>query len=152
MWNPLWNRYEKGKLKFAAAMFVAAIPSAVVLLLLYSAVGSREPWIWYFAGYLFYTILVFGYAYVDDNSTLFSKTDFRTKSRLAFVHLSYLLSLLLVVQIAEFTKPYLPPSAVFENREGMSWFQIVVFAALAIVFFVEESWLAAKKKGVWPGT
>ena len=73
MGNPFWNSYQKGKLKFAAAGAVAAIPSCALLFLLYQVFGQIQSWMWYVSGFLFYTIFVFGYAYVDDNSTLFSE-------------------------------------------------------------------------------
>jgi uncharacterized membrane protein YecN with MAPEG domain len=90
MGNPFWNHYQQGKLKFAAAGLAAAIPSGVVFFLLYEVLGMREFWIWYISGFLFYTIFVFGYAYIDDDSTLFSDKDSRSKNKLIGVHLSYL--------------------------------------------------------------
>lgn len=146
MGNPFWNPYQRGKLKFGAAGLAAAIPSGAALYLLYEVFGLREPWIWYVCGSLFYTLFVFGYAYIDESSTLFSEKDSRSKSKLVAVHLSYLLALFLVVQTAEYLKPHLPPSMLAESRKGSSWFEIMVFAAVAIVFFVEESWLKAEEK------
>jgi uncharacterized membrane protein len=146
MSNPFWNPYQRGKLKFAAAGLVAAIPSGAVLFLLYRAFGPIQSWMWYVSGLLFYTIFVFGYAYIDDNSTLFSEKDSRSKGKLAFVHLNYLLVLLLVALTAGYVKPLLPASMVTESGKEPSWFEVIVFAAVAVVFFVEESWLSAKGK------
>jgi uncharacterized membrane protein len=146
MGNPFWNHYQQGKLKFAAAGLAAAIPSGVVFFLLYEVLGMREFWIWYTSGFLFYTIFVFGYAYIDDDATLFSDKDSRSKSKLIGVHLSYLCALFLVVQTAEYLKPHLPASMLSESRKGSSWFEVIVFVAMAIVFFVEEDWLKAEEQ------
>jgi hypothetical protein len=42
MGNPFWNLYQRGRLKFAAAGLVAAIPSGAVLFLLYQAFGQLQ--------------------------------------------------------------------------------------------------------------
>jgi hypothetical protein len=151
MGNPFGNSYQKGKLKFAAAGLVAAAPSGAVLFLLYKVFGPIQSWMWYVSGFLFYSIFVFGYAYIDHNSTLFSEHDFRSKSKLAVVHLSYLLVLLVFAQTAGYVKPHLPASMVAEGPKGGSWFEAIVFAVLGVVFFVEVDWLAAKGKRVDSG-
>jgi hypothetical protein len=146
MGNPFWNSYQEGRLKFGAAALAAATPSGAMLYLLYELLGLRDAWIWYLSGALFYTLLVFGYAYIDDNSTLFSDKDSRSKSKLAIVHLGYLVFLYFIAQAAEYFHPRLPLSMFSEGRKGSSWFEIVVFAAVGGVFFVEESWLKAEEK------
>jgi|HubBroStandDraft_5_1064220.scaffolds.fasta_scaffold09057_2 uncharacterized membrane protein len=144
MGNPFWNPYQRGKLKFAAAGLVAAIPGSALLFLLYQVFGQIQSWMWYVSGFLFYTIFVFGYAYIDDNSTLFSEKDSRSKSKLTVVHLNYLAVLLFVAVTASYVKPLLPASMVTASRKDPSWFEVIVFAAVAVIFFVEESWLSAK--------
>jgi len=151
MGNPFWNPYQRGKLKFAAAGLVAAIPSGAVLFLLYQAFGQLQSWMWYVSGFLFYTIFVFGYAYIGDNSTLFSEKDSRSKGKLALVHLNYLSVLLLVALTAGYAKPLLPASMVTGSGKEPSWFEVFVFVAVAVIFFVEESWLSAKGKQVKSG-
>ncbi|MGA2050869.1 MAG: hypothetical protein ABSG96_24495 [Terracidiphilus sp.] len=42
-------------------------------------------------------------------------------------------------------KPHLPASMISESRKGSSWFEVIVFVAVAIVFFVEVDWLKAEE-------
>jgi hypothetical protein len=106
---------------------------------------------WYVSGFLFYTIFVFGYAYIYDNSTLFSEKDSRSKGKLAAVRLNYLSDLLLVALSAGYVKPLLPASMVTESGKDPSSFEVIVFAAVAVIFFVEEIWFSAKGKEVKSG-
>jgi hypothetical protein len=95
--------------------------------------------------------LLFGSAYIDDISTLFSEEDSRSKGKVVIVHLTYLVALFIVIQTSEYFKPHLPPSMLSESRKGSSWFEIILFAAVAIVFFAEENWLAAEEESPDPG-
>ena len=151
MGDSFFSPYQRGKLKFAAAGLAAAIPSGAVLFILYGVLGLRQAWVWYISGLLFYTIFVFGYAYIDDNSTLFSEEDSRSMGKVVIVHLTYLFALFIVIQTAEYFRPHLPPSMLSESRKGSSWFEIILFAAVAIVFFAEENWLAAENEKPDPG-
>jgi hypothetical protein len=134
-----WRRF-----KFAAAGLVAAIPGGGLYIYLHEQLGLSQPWVSYLSGFLFYTIFVFGYAYIDDQSTLFTKDDSRSKTRLFVVHLNYLIALILIVEAANFLRPYLPASVLTQGVDHWSWFEFLRFALLGVLFFVEESWLASK--------
>jgi hypothetical protein len=138
------NSFRRREFKFTVAGLVSAVPCGLLFLYLHEQLGLSQPWVWYLPGLLFYTIFVFGYAYIDDRSTLFSKSDSRSKAKLFVIHLNYLVALLLVALAANSLKPYLPASVVAQGVDGWSWFEFIRFAALGVVFFVEESWLAAK--------
>jgi hypothetical protein len=139
------NQFRRREFKFTAAGFAAAIPCGALFLYLHFELGLSQPWVSYLSGFLFYSIFVFGYAWIDDRSTLFSQTDSRSKTRLFVVHLNYLVGLLLVIQAANFLEPYLPASILARRVNGWSWFEFIRFTVLGVVFFVEESWLAAKR-------
>jgi hypothetical protein len=144
--NPFWNRYQRDKLKFGAGILIGAIPSAALLIFLNEVLGLNDPWVWYISGSLFYTIAVLVNAYIDDGSVLFTKEDSRSKSKLTLVHLSYLCALFLTIQIAQYLRPRLPPAMLARDPKGGTWAQFALFVAICAFFFVEESWLAAKKK------
>jgi len=101
---------------------------------------------WYFCGCAFYTIAVFVNAYIDDDSTLLSDADTRSKGKLLAVHLGYLCVLCLVVQAAVSLRSHLSKSMLLQNGRGGSWADLLFVAALITVYFIEEDWLAAAKK------
>jgi hypothetical protein len=52
---------------------------------------------------------------------------------------------------ASYVKPLSPASMVTQSGKEPSWFEVIVFAAVAVIFFVEESWLSAKGERVKSG-
>jgi hypothetical protein len=144
--NPFWGPYQRSKLKFGAALLAGALPSGLLIGLLYEVFGRVDLWMWYLCGCVFYSITVFTNAYIDDGSTLFSASDGRPKSKLALVHLSYLGVLFLIAQFAQRLWPHLPRVLLAQDRRGFSWAGLLLTVAVCVVFFVEESWLAAAKR------
>jgi hypothetical protein len=138
------SSYYQGRLKFAAAVLLAAIPGWALLFLLQDICGFNGSWTWYLPGLLFYTILVFGNAYIEDNSILFSAQDHRSKLRLLAVHCVCLATLFFLIQIALYLKPMLPASLFPRGNRRTSWLELLFLGLLMTVFFIEENWLALK--------
>jgi len=147
MSNYLERRFRRADLKFTAAGLAAGIPSGALWFILHEAWGIQGAWVSYLSGFLFYTFFAFGYAYIDDKSTLFRSSDKRSMTKIFIVHLNYLALLFVIIQGAGFIKPYLPDSMLAEGRRG-SWYGFLLFLILGVIFFVEESWLASKPKKV----
>jgi peptidoglycan/LPS O-acetylase OafA/YrhL len=146
MSNPFRSSYYRGRLKFGAAVLIALLPSYLLFLLLNSGFGLEGRAAWYPCGGLFYTIAVFVNAYIDDRSILFSRKDGRSVVKLALVHMCFLTVFLLLFPVADILKPRLPHELLAEDRRGGSWALLLLVGAACIVFFVEESWLAATKR------
>ena len=119
-----------------------------LLFFLQEICGFSGPWTWYFSGFVFYTVLVFANAYIEDDSILFSSQDHRSKLRLLGVHCNCLALLFVLIQFALYIQPYLPHSLVSGKTRTKSWTELLFVASLMAVFFVEENWLAVKGKGV----
>jgi uncharacterized membrane protein len=141
----MWKNY-RSNLKFGAAALVAAIPGGMLLFFLQEICGFRESWTWYVSGFLFYTVLVFGNAYIEDESILFSQQDRRSKLKLIAVHCICLILLFALIQFALYIRPFLPSWILSGGTKRTSWLELLFFASLMIVFFVEENWLAIKGK------
>jgi len=138
--------YYQDKLKFGAAVLVAAIPGGALLFLLQGICGFNELWTWYVSGLVFYTVLVFGNAYFEDDSILFSPEDHRSKLRLVAVHCICLLLLFALIQLGLYIQPLFSPSILSGSSKRKSWLEFLFFALLMAVFFAEENWLAAGRK------
>jgi hypothetical protein len=142
----IWGRNYRSKLKFGAALLAGGLPSGALLGLLYEVFGILEPWMWYLCGCVFYTVTVFTDAYIDDDSTLFSESDHRSKIKLLTVHLGYVCVLFLLIQLALYLRPHLPQPMPLRGKSGISWGEFALIAAIFLVYFVEEDWLIGKKK------
>jgi hypothetical protein len=137
--------HYRSSLKFGAAALVAAIPSSALLWFLQDVCGFQgATWTWYVSGFVFYTALVFGNAYVEDDSILFSSKDRRSKLRILAVHCVCLLVLFAFIQIAVTIRPYLAPSLLFGRAKRTAWLELLFVALLMTVFFIEENWLSVK--------
>jgi hypothetical protein len=147
MSNYLERRFHRADLKFTLCGLAAGIPSGILWVVLHETWGIQDAWVSYLSGFLFYTLFVFGYAFIDDKSTLFRSGNVRSLTKIFIVHLNYLALLFVIIQVAGFIKPYLPDSMLAEGRIG-SWYGFLLFLILGVIFFVEESWLAAKPKKV----
>ena len=86
-------------------------------------------------------------ALLDNDSTLFSADDPRTRSKLILVHSSYLCIEFLLIRIALLINPQMPLAVRWVDRRGGSWFDLILIAVVMVVFFVEKDWLAAAKAG-----
>ena len=140
------SSFYRGRLQFAAAALVAAIPGVAMLFLLQGPCGFSGPWTWYVAGFLFYSIFVFGNAYIEDESILFSSQDHRSKFRLLIVHCTCMALLFALIQFALLVQHY-PPASLLSRRSGArSWLEFLLIALLLTVFFIEENWLAAGRQ------
>jgi len=144
--NLLWSKYELGKLKFAAVLLIAAVPTCIIWILLSDVVGMGEPAVWYFSGAVFYSIAVFLYASLERGSMLFRDEDTRTMSKLLRVHLGYLCGLFVLLAMAPHIQPHLPEFLLRHDERNSSWAVFLLIIAICAVFFFEENWLAAKKK------
>jgi uncharacterized membrane protein len=140
------DSFYVSRLKFAGAALVAAIPGAGLLFLLQEICGFGGSWTWYVSGFLFYSVLVFANAYIEDDSILFSMQDHRSKLRLLGVHCICLALLFAMIQFASYIQPFLPHSILSGRTKRSSWLEFLFVAALMAVFFVEENWLAVKGK------
>jgi hypothetical protein len=147
MSNYLERRFHRADLKFTASGLAAGIPCGVLWIILHEAWGIQGAWVSYLSGFLFYTLFVFGYSFIDDKSTLFRPSDKRSLTKIFVVHLNHLALLFVIIQGSGFIKPYLPDSMLAEGRIG-SWYGFLLFLILGVIFFVEESWLASKPKRV----
>ncbi|MGD0630394.1 MAG: hypothetical protein ABR987_13645 [Terracidiphilus sp.] len=134
----------RSRLKFGAAALIAAIPGCGLLFLLQRIGGFTGSWTWYVSGFLFYTVLVFGNAYIEDESILFSSGDHRSKLKLIAVHCFCVGILFALIQGALYIRPFLPPSLLAAGTRRVSWMKLLFCALLMAVFFVEENWLAVK--------
>jgi hypothetical protein len=143
--NLLGDSYYVGKMKFGAALLLAAIPSFILLLILNSGFGLEGRALWYPCGCVFYTVAVFISASLDKNSDLFSNRDDRPILKLAWVHLCFLALFLSLFQLTDFIRPHLPAAILAEDRKGGSWAALMLITAILVVFFVEENWLATRK-------
>jgi hypothetical protein len=140
------SSFYRNRLQFAAAALAAAIPGAALLFLLQGLCGFSGSWTWYVAGLLFYSVFVFGNAYFEDKSILFSSQDHRSKLRLLIVHCICMALLLALLQFALYIQPYLPASLLSRGSKARSWLEFLLIALLMAVFFVEENWLAVGRK------
>ncbi len=126
---------------------IVGLAAGIVTAIAYLPVANFH-WAIYFAVCVGYSILVFGFAWSDGHSRLFSSDHARPRSTVVQVHLAYLCAVTGWIWFAQFVKPVLPRWVVAGGRG--SWF--MVFAGLGIVALViaEQSWLSAMPKSDAP--